>query len=607
MKIFKTIQFRLLLFATIMSLVPLLILGGYNLHAARLNLESAIRYHQALVSMGIAEDMSTMLEEAKRTFLVLAKTEGMRFAENELKERERILYACLTSLPYVDEISAIDNQGQALAQVSRLLLNPEVPMKQGNSKNLLKELQSLKPYISDVYLDEDNQPAFLLAMPFQSPNQFTGGFVAKISLRNIVKQITLASANQDEYIFLVDRDGHLIGHEDYSQVLSQKDVRLSLPSEEDLARGIEKGYPLVRNYQSYTGEKVVGAYVPVEGTEWAVILEEPERFAYASYAQLRRTFLLSTLGLILAVLVISLSFCLSFGRRLTILKHGVGKIHNGELGCTIPVETEDEIGEILLAFNHLSEELERKKHVEAAMRQADKMVTVGLLASGVAHEINNPLAVIYLSVEELLERFDGGELGQEEPSELKRYLKAIAEQSERCSVIIRQLLEFAHQSRQEDIQESLFDLNDLIQKNVNLIQFRLRKQEILLVQNFASNLPFLWGDGSGIQQVIFNLICNAMDAMPNGGTLTLSTKSEGGKVEFTIQDTGIGIPMDQLPRVFEPFYTTKPPGKGTGLGLSVCYGLVQKAQGKIEIESSLGVGTIVRVTLPCKGESNEYN
>jgi two-component system NtrC family sensor kinase len=510
MKVLKTIQFRLLVFAMLMSSVPLLVLGGYNLQAARVNLESAVWNHETLVTMGIGEDISHILEEAKRTFLILAKTEGLGFADKTLRERERILYASLTSLPYVDEIAAIDKEGQVLAKVSRFQLNTEDFLQQKNFKDTLKELEPLKPLIGDVYMDEEKQPAFLLTLPFlSSDNRFTGGIVAKISLRSIIQQISLASRGKEESIFLVDQEGRLIGHKDYSQVLRQQDVSASLPPAEGLKNIVDVKKPLVRNYQSYTGEKVVGAYLPVDGTQWAVIFEEPEQYAYESFAKLQRTFALSTLGLVLTVLLISIGFTLSFGRRLDLLKQGVSKIHQGEWGYTIPVKKEDEIGEVLHAFNDLSEELERKKQVEAAMRQADQMVTVGRLAAGVAHEINNPLATIYLSVEELLERLEEGEESSEERKELHRYLKTIAEQAERCSGITRQLLDFAHQSRQEDIRESLFDLNDLIQRNLGLIQFRLRKQQIRLEKNFTTNLPYLWGDESAIQQVIFNLICNA--------------------------------------------------------------------------------------------------
>lgn len=603
---FKTIKFRLLLFATIMSLVPLLILGGYNLKAARDNLESAVRYHQALGSLSIAEDISTMLEEANRTFSVISKTEGITFADKSLKERERIFYACLTSLPYVDEISAIDAKGKELANVSRLRVTAGETLIEEQTTGLLNALQSQNIFIGDVYMDEGNQPAFELGIPFfDRAHTFSGGIIAKISLRSIVERISLVSGEKEEYIFLVDEQGRLIGHEDYSQVLRHQDVRLSLPSNEVLKENAEEGFPLVRNYRSYTGEEVVGAYVPVKGTEWAVVLEQPERYAYASFAKLKTTFEFSTLGLILAVLGISLVFGLGFSRRLETLKQGVRRIVKGEWGITLPVKVEDEIGEVLIAFNHLSKELEHKKQMEVAMRQADKMVTVGLLAAGVAHEINNPLAAIYLSVEELLERLDGGKLGPAEQMELRRYLKTIAEQSERCSGITRQLLEFSHQSKNEETRESLYDLNDLISKNLGLIQFRLRKQKIHLEENYAPDLPFLWGDGSGIQQVVFNLICNAMDAMPEGGVLSLGTECEGEWIKFSLQDSGIGIPEEHLARIFEPFFTTKPVGKGTGLGLSVCYGVIQKAQGKIEVESSEGVGTVVRVYIPRRGDKDE--
>lgn len=602
---FKTIKFRLLFFVSVISLAPLLILGGYNLKAARDNLESAVIYRQALATSNIADTISSMLEEAKRTFSVVAKSEGIKLAEMSLQEREGIFYACLTSLPYVNEISAIDTSGRELAHVSRLRVTIGASSIPETSADLIDTLRSHDIYMGSVYIDEWNQPAFDLAIPFfDQTHSLAGWIIAEISLRSIVERISLAG-EKEACIFLIDEQARLIGHKDYSQVLRHQDVQKSLPSPEALQAGADEGFPLVRSYRSYTGENVVGSYVPIKGTAWAVIVEEPEWYAFASFDKLRTVFQLSTLGLILAVLGIGLFFGLSFSRRLEILKQGVRRIVKGESGVILPVKAQDEIGEVLVAVNHLSQELERKKQMEAAMFQADKMVTVGLLAAGVAHEINNPLASISLSVEEVMERLHEGELGYAEHQELKRYLKTIAEQLERCSRITHQLLEFSHQNRNEDPQEFLYDLNDLIAKNISLIGFQLRKQNIRIEENYAADLPFLWGDGSGIQQVVFNLICNAVDAMPGGGVLALHTEFDAEWIKLSVQDTGIGIPQAHLTRIFEPFFTTKPVGKGTGLGLSVCYGILEKSQGKIEIESTEGIGTVVTVSLPRKGDKHE--
>lgn len=602
---FKTLKVRILIFAIVMSLVPLIILGGYNLQAARGNLEAAVSYHHAYDTSRIAAEINTMIEEAVRTFSILAKTEANDFHLKSVKERERILYACLTTLPYVYDISAMDQEGKELAHVSRLEVTAGEPLNIQDSSSILKNFKTQKMYIGKVFMDDNNQPAFELAIPFLNAKQgFSGGIIAKISLRSIIERISLVSNGNEEYIFLVDEQGNLIGHEDYSQVLRHVDVHPSIPSSDTLKKGAEEGFPLVRNYRSYTGENVVGAYAPIKGTQWAVILEQPEIEAYRSFDKLKRTFILSTVFLILVVLGISLIFSIKLNRRLDEVKQGVRRIHQGEWGFTLPVHEDDEIGEVLKAFNHLSQELERKKQMEGAMRQADKMVTVGLLAAGVAHEINNPLATIFLSVEELIERLDEGELETTKRLELQRYLKTIAEQSERCSAITRQLLDFAHQNSNEEPQ-SLINVNDLITKILGFIEFRLRKQDIQLKLKLAEKLPFHWGDASAIQQVIFNLICNSIGGMPEGGVLTIYTSFEDDWVIFSIEDNGIGIPEENLSRIFEPFFTTKPVGKGTGLGLSVCYGLIQKAHGKIEIESSQGLGTVVKVSLPRKGDQNE--
>lgn len=168
---FKTLKVRILIFATVMSLVPLIILGGYNLRAARGNLEDAVSFHHAYDTSRVAAEINTMLEEAIRTFSILAKTEVSDFNIKSVKERERIFYACLTTLPYVYEISAIDKNGKELAHVSRLEVTAGKSLNLQDSSNILKNFQAHKMFISSVFMDAENQPAFELAIPFFNPEE----------------------------------------------------------------------------------------------------------------------------------------------------------------------------------------------------------------------------------------------------------------------------------------------------------------------------------------------------------------------------------------------------------------------------------------------------
>jgi two-component system NtrC family sensor kinase len=216
------------------------------------------------------------------------------------------------------------------------------------------------------------------------------------------------------------------------------------------------------------------------------------------------------------------------------------------------------------------------------------MASVGLLAAGVAHEVNTPLAGIS-SYTQLLR-------GQIEESDSRRtLLDKIEKQSFRAAKIINNLLNFSRSGGAEfdrmDVNKSLLDVLSLLEHQLTGSRIRVRRE-------LASDLPPIRGNENGIQQVFFNLILNARDAMPRGGWLTLVTYADGDTVVVEVRDTGHGIRKEHVRRIYDPFFTTKGIGRGTGLGLSVSYGIVQEHGGGIFVDSTPGQGTRFQVALP---------
>jgi two-component system NtrC family sensor kinase len=243
-------------------------------------------------------------------------------------------------------------------------------------------------------------------------------------------------------------------------------------------------------------------------------------------------------------------------------------------------------------------QLMSKKVVEAS-----KLASVGELAAGIAHEINNPVAIM---VEEagwmgdLMEEVVFDE--SENRAEFERAIKQIQTQGKRCKEITRKLLSFA---RQTDTAVQDVNIKELIEEMVALSSQRSKYSMVEVHTDFQQNLPSMRASISELQQVFFNLINNAIDAMDNqGGKLTISCQQENTFVVVKVSDTGKGIPEANLDRIFDPFFTTKPVGKGTGLGLSICYGIIEKMGGKIEVESKIGTGTTFLVSIPFQTEAD---
>jgi PAS domain S-box-containing protein len=226
--------------------------------------------------------------------------------------------------------------------------------------------------------------------------------------------------------------------------------------------------------------------------------------------------------------------------------------------------------------------------LEDQLIQNDKLTSIGLLAAGVAHEVNTPLAVIS-SYSQMLRK-------QISPEDSRyKLLEKITKQTFRASEIVNNLLNF---SRTNATEFTDVNVHQIIRDTIALMEHQLKSARIRVEQDFRAECPMTFGNAGKLQQVFLNLFVNARDAMPEGGELRVVTDTLNSKIEVLVQDSGTGISRENITKIYDPFFTTKKPGKGTGLGLSVSYGIVQEHGGTISVESKAGVGTSFRLELP---------
>ncbi len=276
--------------------------------------------------------------------------------------------------------------------------------------------------------------------------------------------------------------------------------------------------------------------------------------------------------------------------RLTRLMDLTKRIAEGDFTPIMPERRyRDEFSNVNMALNSMMHELNRH---QAVMIQSHKLQAVGTLTAGVAHELNNPINNITLTAAMLEEDYHN--LTDEERLDMVKDLVMEAERSER---IVRNLLDFA---RESEITSEHLNLNTLLEETLKLASNRIKLQKVRLVRDIDDNLPDIYGDRQQLSQVFLNLILNALDAMKDGGQLEVSVNRSKtpGFLVTKIKDDGTGIPPHILSRIFDPFFTTKPTGKGTGLGLSVSLGIIKQHGGDIQVESTPGKGTELRVLLP---------
>jgi two-component system, NtrC family, sensor kinase len=244
----------------------------------------------------------------------------------------------------------------------------------------------------------------------------------------------------------------------------------------------------------------------------------------------------------------------------------------------------------------VGENITQRVKAQRAVGRAEKLAAVGRLAAGVVHEINNPLATIAACAESLEKRIKEGAFDDSPDAEdLREYLGLIRDEAFRCKSITNGLLDF---SRLRAGQRVPVDMTEVIKATARLVTHQQRGDNVRIEIEATDNLPMVLGDVGQLQQAVVALATNAIDAMPEGGTLTLRATHSDSRVLVQVRDTGFGIPPENMTKIFDPFFTTKDVGRGTGLGLAVCYGILSDHGGRLDVRSSIGVGTTFTITLP---------
>ncbi len=276
-------------------------------------------------------------------------------------------------------------------------------------------------------------------------------------------------------------------------------------------------------------------------------------------------------------------------RPILSLNETMKRAGRGDFSVRALLRRGDEVGELSDAFNRMMDELEASREREQVQRaqlaHTEKMAAVGTLAAGVAHEVNNPLAGVTACLENLRTHPEDEEMRA-------RYLDLIGDGLRRIERTVTNLLDF---SRQREIRPEPTSINHNLRHVVELVGYQLRRANIEVVFDLGDDEALVMADHFQMEQLFLNLVLNAIDAMPDGGTLTLKTRVIGGEVVAEVQDTGTGIPENIRDRLFDPFFTTRDVGEGTGLGLAVSDSIVAAHGGVIVVESNVGEGSTFRV------------
>jgi len=543
-------QFRLLLFSVMIAIAmgPVIMTAGLGYYNYQDLLQKEERGQLESRLVGSSRSIEALIDSLKSMVVFVARKN--RYVELTTNSNLEELFARIKrQYDFFADLGVINQLG-----IQQTYCGPYELQGADYSKELwFQEVMDKGVFISHVYTGYRHVPHFAIAVANQDPktkkNWVLRATIDAVTLQNFVNTI---KTNASDDLFLIDEKGYLqTSSEQYGENLSQRVA--------DIKPGIQKGL-------SRDGENIFYATGKIKNTPWSLVLVEKRYIHHQDWMTFRSRLLI----IVLSCLVLNLLIVYGLVSMLTNL-----------------IKKADEMQLTLL---------QEAEHT-------DKLASIGRLAAGVGHEINNPLAIINQKTG-LVEDLILISPDFEHKETIKGCLKVIDQSVERCKAITHRLLGFA---RRADIHSESLQVNDVIREVMQFLENSLMHSRIRLELQLQKDLPLICSDHLQLQQIFLNIINNAIDAIQKDGIVTITTHLVAGEVRVVIQDNGPGIENDILPHIFEPFFTTKETGKGTGLGLSITYGLVKKLGGDITVRSHRGQGTAFTITLPIHYQHNPHS
>lgn len=556
---YRSLTRNMVLLVMAISLAPMIIVTGIILNQFSASYHEKVHAHLEELVLKHKHNIDGFLEERIHNIRFLADSMNFdRIGQNgDIAAKLSLLQSAYGTV-FVD-LGVVDAKGQQVAYAGPFKLEKARYADADWFKKALKN----RFFTSDVFLGLRGSPHFIIAVQktWQGQKWIIRATIDFLSFNRLVEKVRIGETG---FAYILNREG-LFQTKPIFDFTPSLDIYNRYFS--DLTRlGKE-----VEIQERLDGAGVKSIYVSalLKGGDWLLVYKQASRDAFSTLHNAQTGavifFVLGGIGLVALVIWMSSK----------------------------------------MVYRIASSDRE-KKIMNQQVIETGKLASVGELAAGIAHEINNPVAIMVEEagwLQDLME--DGAFESQEDIEEFERALNQIRVQGRRCKEITHKLLSFA---RKTDSRIEAFEIGPLIEEVVALSAQRAKYSNVELTTHLEPKLPAISASHSELQQVFLNLINNALDAMDKtGGKLEVSARQEQDNLVINVSDNGPGIPKANLARIFDPFFTTKPVGSGTGLGLSICYGIIHKIGGEISVQSAVDVGTTFSIRIPVKSVENQEN
>ena len=545
---YKSLRLRIVLLDAVLSMIPLLIVVTISYF-----------WFLQILKDDFRNQMKWEIENSKQSieFFVDQKLSGLRFLTSAYSYEQLSDQETLAGIfsKFKQECGGLVDLGIITTDgIQRSYVGPyNLKGKDYTNQDWFHEVIVRSVYVSDVFMGYRKLPHFAIAVKKENPGKGTFWILrATIDMETLKKYPYSMNLRENDDAFIITYDGTLqTPSRSHGNVLEKYNLPFNLHAQPTT----------IQDIINPDGSHAIFGYAFIDDSPWilvTIIKSNP-------YLKIPKIF--KNELFIITILSIIFSIAVDFALAHTVV-------------------------------NRIKKADREREEAMASCEHASKMSTIGRLAAGVAHEINNPLAIINEKaglMKDILE--SSGDL-QKNRDKFINQINGIFDSVNRCRTITHRLLGF---SRRMEISHDAFDLNDALKEVIGFIEKEILYRNITLNLNLTDSIPKIESDKGQLQQVILNIINNAIDAVEEGGLIEVSSGSKDiNTVRVSIKDNGSGIPKDELKHIFEPFYSTKEKGKGTGLGLSISYGIMQKLGGSIHVESEAGKGTTFTLEIPKK-------
>ncbi len=604
MKFRFSISLKLLVLILPLVCLPIALVGYFSFQASVDRVDRLVRHEQMVQVKASASEINEIFYYCRLDLETIASLPVLEdyhharafrlSAEAEFNHDNiaRLFNDFVSRTPYYHQIRYIDRQGRELIKVNRNGLITDLRNRSSEAffqqtrklgKNDIRKSGIIRSAPDSGLVIHWTKPIF------SALREFTGVVVIDMDYQKIIQLVQQIKIEERGYAFLIDETGRLIAH----PRLEPFSLHLANYPDRSLTKMIREMMTGASEWRSYTfeGEEKVAAFAPIPIMKWSLAVTIP-RVDFRKEALAIRTRVIQAVGLTLLFAVAGVTLLAYYLLKpVRTLVGATKRIAAGDLSHEIPIQSSDELGDLTRSFNRMVKNLAR---IQDELVHSEKLISLGRLSAGVAHEIRNPLnamkgAIVYL------QRRRNGDLLVEE------YTRLVSEEIDRLSLFVTEFLYFARESEPKPVST---DINRLVLSTQQLFEERARESGIQFHNRLAADLPLLSVDPHQFEQVLLNVVINAMDALPEGGDITFSSRMLGSdtaphesrRARLTIHDNGTGMPAGHIKNVFDPFFSTK--DNGTGLGLPLSLGIVENHGGHIRLSSQEGVGTSVYIEWP---------